>query len=165
MKMPIAIAAALSLAIAARAEPPARQPAMAQPAASVPQPYVPGLGEMMGAIQLRHAKLWYAGKVRNWELADYELGEIKEAFVDAATYQPVFKGRPVAEMLQPITNDAIVSVEKAIEAKNAAQFSKAFDHLSNACNTCHKSAGYGFISIQRPTTEPLTNQRFASGKP
>jgi hypothetical protein len=33
--------------------------------------YAPSLGNIMAAVQLRHSKLWYAGKVKNWPLADY----------------------------------------------------------------------------------------------
>ena len=39
---------------------------------------VPGLGEYMTAIQLHAGKLWFAAKALNWELADYELDELKE---------------------------------------------------------------------------------------
>ncbi len=38
--------------------------------------YRPPLGDIMGKIQLRHIKLWFAGKSRNWELATYEVDEI-----------------------------------------------------------------------------------------
>jgi hypothetical protein len=47
----------------------------AQPAK---EPYAPGLGEFMTATQLRHAKLWFAGKANNWDLAAYEIDEIME---------------------------------------------------------------------------------------
>jgi hypothetical protein len=46
--------------------------------------YVPTLGDIMGATQLRHFKLWYAGKLRNWELASYELGQIEDSLINAA---------------------------------------------------------------------------------
>ena len=32
----------------------------------------PILGNVMAAVQLRNSKLWYAGKVKNWPLTDYE---------------------------------------------------------------------------------------------
>ena len=35
--------------------------------------FVPRLNDMMVATQLRHFKLWYAGIVQNWALANYEL--------------------------------------------------------------------------------------------
>ena len=39
---------------------------------------VPGLGEYMTTIQLHAGKLWFAAKASNWELANYELDELKE---------------------------------------------------------------------------------------
>jgi hypothetical protein len=34
------------------------------------------LGDFMGLTQLRHFKLWYAGRSKNWELADYEVENV-----------------------------------------------------------------------------------------
>ncbi|HQT27620.1 MAG TPA: hypothetical protein PLK99_13680, partial [Burkholderiales bacterium] len=68
--------------------------------AAEPGQYVPGMGEIMGATQMRHAKLWFAGKEKNWPLANYELGEIREGLDDAVLYHPVFKeGIPVSKIL------------------------------------------------------------------
>ena len=39
--------------------------------------YVPALGDIMSATQLRHIKLWFAGKLQNWDLASYELRQIR----------------------------------------------------------------------------------------
>ena len=83
----------------------------------------------MGQIQMRHAKLWFAGKAKNWQLAAYELDEIKEAFEDAAKYQPNFKGQPIAAMIGPITARPITQLEEAIDAKDTVRFAKAFDSL------------------------------------
>jgi hypothetical protein len=69
--------------------------AAAQPAS---KPYEPGLGEFMTATQLRHAKLWFAGQQNNWDLAAYEIDEIKEGLEDVARLFPTFEGIPVAEM-------------------------------------------------------------------
>jgi hypothetical protein len=71
--------------------------AQAQPAK---EPYEPGLGEFMTAIQLRHAKLWFAGKSKNWGLAAYETDEIKEGLENAARLHSTFDGVPVAEMIR-----------------------------------------------------------------
>src|SRR5579872_3032425 len=43
---------------------------------------LPGLGEIMTLQQLRHIKLWFAGRAGNWALADYEIGELNEGFED-----------------------------------------------------------------------------------
>jgi hypothetical protein len=39
----------------------------------------PNLGDIVGMIQLRHFKLWYARNVSNWRLADYQLRQIKSS--------------------------------------------------------------------------------------
>src|ERR1700722_11342464 len=132
--------------------------AAAQPAM---QPYKPGLGEFMTATQLRHAKLWFAGKDHNWDLAAYEIDEIKEGLEDAARLHPTFEGFPVAEMIKTIINPRIERLEKAVKGNNNTEFIAAFDELTNGCNSCHGGASKPFIRIQRPTEPPLTNQNFA----
>lgn len=126
----------------------------------IAETYKPGLGDIMGMIQLRHAKLWFAGKAHNWKLASYELDELQEGFDGAAEYHPNFKDNPIAPMITSYVNQPLSSLKKAINIKNETQFVKAYDHLSNACTACHKATGYGFISIARPTLSPMSNQRF-----
>jgi hypothetical protein len=132
--------------------------AAAQPAR---ESYEPGLGEFMTATQLRHAKLWFAGKQNNWDLAAYEIDEIKEGLEDAARLHPRFDGVPVADMIKTIIDPRIAELEKAVRAKSSAKFVVAFDELSSGCNSCHAGANKPFIRIQRPTESPLTNQNFA----
>ena len=55
-------------------------------------PYVPTLGDIMSAAQWRHIKLWFAGKHQNWELASYELLQIRAGLEQAAT---LYHGIPV----------------------------------------------------------------------
>ena len=136
--------------------------AAAQPAKEPAKPaYEPGLGEFMTATQLRHAKLWFAGKNRNWDLAAYEIDEIKEGLEDAAKLHATVDGIPVAEMIKTILQPRIERLEKAVDAKNSARFAVAFDELTSGCNSCHTQAGKPFIRIQRPSEPPLTNQNFA----
>jgi len=135
--------------------------AAAQPAK---EPYQPGLGEFMTATQLRHAKLWFAGKNNNWALAAYEIDEIKEGLEDAAKYHANNDGVPVAELIKAIIDPRLEQLEKAIEGKSSTQFAAAFDELTNGCNGCHAKAGKPFIRIQRPTTPPVSNQNFAPAR-
>ena len=135
--------------------------ATAQPAK---EPYQPGLGEFMTATQLRHAKLWFAGKNRNWALAAYEVDEIKEGLEDFAKLHPVVDGIPVAELIKTILDPRIERLEKAIDARNSAEFVMTFDTLTDGCNGCHAKAGKPFIRIQRPSAPPLSNQNFAPMK-
>jgi hypothetical protein len=135
--------------------------AAAQPAKDS---YQPGLGEFMMATQLRHAKLWFAGKSNNWPLAAYEVDEIKEGLEDAAKYHANNDGVPVAELIKAIIDPRLEQLEKAIEGKSSTQFAAAFDELTNGCNSCHAKAGKGFIRVQRPTAPPVSNQNFTPAK-
>jgi len=130
-------------------------PARAEDAAGGP-PNRPRLGDIMGATQLRHLKLWYAGKEKNWGLAGYELGQIKDSFQDAMTFYP---GLPVADMT-PMAKPA-ADIEAAIKAKDGARFATAFNALTGACNACHQAQGLGFIAIKIPTASPFSDQSFA----
>jgi hypothetical protein len=129
----------------------------AQPAK---EPYAPGLGEFMTATQLRHAKLWFAGRAKSWDLAGYEIDELKEGLEDAAKQFPTHDGLPVADMIESHTQAPLDELEKAVDAKSSAKFMAAFDKLSRGCNACHAEAKKPFIKIQRPTAAPLTNQVF-----
>jgi hypothetical protein len=123
--------------------------------------YAPGLGEIMALQQMRHSKLWFAASAQNWELADYELDELKEGFDDVLTYAPTHEGVALTPLLKPITDIAIPALARAIAARDGAQFATAFDALTAGCNGCHQSAKHGFIAIQRPTNLPYSNQSFA----
>lgn len=134
----------------------------AQAGESREEGYVPGMGEIMGATQMRHAKLWFAGRAGNWELARYELGEIREGLDDAVKYHPVFKGAPVSALLNKYTGVPLEALAQAVEKGDGAAFAAAFDRLTAACNACHEAAGHGYIVIKRPATQPYGNQEFSA---
>ena len=126
--------------------------------------YVPGIEQFMGVIQREHIKLWYAARANNWELADFQLGEIKELMGDIQDLYPKFKSLPFADMLDAVIVGQIADLEKIVAAKDAKGFPAAFDKLTEACNSCHQAVGIPFIAIQRPTGNPFTNQRFEPKK-
>ena len=114
-----------------------------------------GLTEIMILQQMRHIKLWFAGRAGNWPLADYEVGELSDGFDD------------VNKLLGGDTVDAMVgapikALQKAIEDKNRTAFMTAFDSLSAGCNNCHHSLDHPFIVIQRPAVQPYSDQSFES---
>jgi hypothetical protein len=126
--------------------------------------YAPGLGEFMAATQVRHAKLWFAGKNENWPLAAWEVDEIREGLEDAAKFHASHDGIPVAEMIKTIIDPRLEKLDRAIAAKSGTQFIAAFDDLTDGCNSCHAAANKPFIRIQRPTVPPFSNQNFAPAK-
>ena len=118
--------------------------------------YTPGLGEFMSSIQVHHAKLWFAGQAQNWELADFEIAEIKESLEDI----PVFcANRPETAKLGMIL-PAIDSISKAINTKKPQLFKSGFVLLTASCNNCHQATGHGFNNIIIPANPPFSNQAF-----
>jgi len=127
------------------------------------EPYVIGLGEIMGLNQMRHAKLWYAGEAGNWQLAAYEIDEMREGFDDAKQFHDHHKGirEPLSKLIPAFIDPALIELDKAVAAKDKNAFTSAFDHLTNGCNGCHKATDFGFNVIQRPAMQTYSNQSFA----
>jgi hypothetical protein len=118
--------------------------------------YKPGFGDFMIGIQIHHSKLWFAGKNKNWGLADFEANEILETVGDLAKYQKERKEMMMMGMLTRATD----SVRVAIHQKNSAKFNSSFSYLTKTCNICHVAAKYEFNVIRIPETSPFTNQIF-----
>lgn len=110
----------------------------------------------MMVTQLGHFKLWYAGAVQNWPLANYELAQIRANIVDARKLHPDSSGSDMSMMTPPADD-----LDQAIKAKDSAKFVKAFSKLTAACNSCHEAAGFGFIKIRDPRLSPIETSPFS----
>ena len=123
----------------------------------------PGLGVIMQEIGRRFTAIFYAARAGNWELANYELKELREA-------------QEVAEITRPKRKDALISFEEnflggeedvaegtlqdAINKKNFIAFNKSFKSAVNGCNGCHQSTGFSFIKYRLPAKSELPLQFF-----
>ena len=124
--------------------------------------YHPELGEQMLILQIRHARLWFAGQAQNWNLATFEVQELQEAFDAVVAHNPDdanLQPERLADVLPAMTRGPISDLRKAVDAKNKAAFEKAYDGLSAACTGCHHVAGNDMLVIQRPKTPLLDNLR------
>jgi hypothetical protein len=113
------------------------------------------LNDLMVATQLRHFKLWYAGLVQNWPLANYELGQIRSAIVDTKRYYSDKGDSKMSAMTEPTDE-----LDDAIKAKDIDKFQKAYVKLTAACNACHEETGFGFIKIREPRLSPIETSPF-----
>src|SRR4051812_4654896 len=82
----------------------------------------PGLGEHMTTIQLHAGKLWFAAKASNWELAAYELDEMKETMEAAQVLGEEKNGVKIAAVLDSVLKTQIAALAETVKAKNAAKF-------------------------------------------
>ena len=118
--------------------------------------YKPGFGEFMSSIQVHHAKLWFAGKNKNWELADFEIHEIGETLDAIKEYQTEREESKKVDMLKP----GLDAVNDAIQKKDSSLFNSSYLLLTSTCNNCHKAVNFGFNIVKIPDTAPFSNQAF-----
>ena len=120
----------------------------------------PGLGEYMTTIQLHAGKLWFAVKAGNWELAQYELDELKETMEAAKALNAEKNGVKISNVLDSVLQTQIAEMDKSLKTKSTTDFQKSYDETLTACNGCHTEAGFKFIRIVRPSAPPVTNQQW-----
>jgi hypothetical protein len=126
------------------------------------EPYAPGLGEIMSLTQMRHLKLWFAGRAENWALASYETDELEEGFSDVVRFHPTHKGSspPLSQLVPEFMARPIEALRSSIERRDLVEFTAAYDSLTEGCNGCHRAAAFSFNVVERPSANPYSNQRF-----
>jgi hypothetical protein len=151
----VALAAAMTLAITASASA-AESPFAAAPPVRLDKPEasnLSSLGDIMGQTQLRHIKLWYAGRSEAWDLVDYELDRISESLVRAAVSYTNIPVEFIQRAEQPLAG-----MRTAIATKDELKFTQSYADLTAACNACHQAGRVGFIRIQTPTSSPFSDE-------
>jgi len=113
------------------------------------------LANIMATVQLRHIKLWSAGKAKNWDMMNYEAQKLEDDFVTAAGY---YSGLPIELVVR--ANAPLKRIMEAAKAKDYPGYTKAFDELTAGCNGCHAAGRVGFIRIQTPRSSPFSDQNF-----
>jgi hypothetical protein len=150
----------LSLAILLAASAPFAAWGQSEPAPAPTNIPVPAVADIMGQTQLRHFKLWFAGALGNWPLANFEVEQMKRSFTDSGRLGTSVAGTPLSKLVEEKSLPPLADVETAIAAKSEKEFVKAYKQLTEACNACHVAANVGFIKIQTPTASPFSNQAF-----
>jgi hypothetical protein len=115
----------------------------------------PGLGTVMMEYGNRLSRLWFAANADNWDMAKYQLGEMLEIQEVGETTRPAR-----AQTLKTFEANYLTALDKTIDAKDKAAFTKAFNDTIAGCNDCHSTAtgtnwtSYKFVNIQSPKTDP-----------
>jgi len=147
----IAIAAA---GISALGLPTSRSVAAGPEAAPSPQAagYLPSISDLMIAtIQPRHERIWRAEQDGDWEFAAYELGNLHGAFNRLGLAHPTEHDISFPEMIASVTEQPFKELNSAIQSKDGTAFAKAYDDLTDACNSCHQALNHGVVQIRVPS--------------
>jgi len=113
------------------------------------------LANIMVTIQLRHIKLWSAGKSKNWDLLNYEAQKLEDDFIAAAGF---YRNLPVDNLV--LVDRPLQRLMEAAKEKDYSLYTKAFDELTAGCNSCHVAGQVGFIHIQLPKSSPFSDQSY-----
>jgi hypothetical protein len=119
--------------------------------------FTPGLDDVMTLlVQPRHIRLFAAGTLQNWELAAFELNELRSSLDRVANSIPSYQGTDVREGIDSIMARSLQETSEAIHAGEVSRFMRAYETLTQACNACHAYLEHPFLKIRVPTkAEPL----------
>ena len=111
------------------------------------KPYTPSLGDL-------------AVREGNWPYAAYELHELQQALDRATEAWPKWRDFSIAEIMPAVTKEAMAALDQATKASDPSRVTAAYEQLTAACNTCHRSADRGVIVIQSPTSSSFPDRDF-----
>ena len=113
--------------------------------------YLPSISDLMIAtIQPRHERLWQAEQDGNWAFATYELGNLRGAFDRLGRAHPSEHDISFPDMVTSVTEQPFKELNSAIQSKDGTAFAKAYDDLTDACNSCHQALNHSVVEVRVP---------------
>ncbi len=128
---------------------------------------VPSQSHSMTDVGYQFANLWFAGKQKNWPLADFFLNEARQHIVWTIRIRPVRKdaeGNPVdlKGIFDVVSNGPLKALTQAIQDKNDAEFAESYKKTLDGCYGCHVASGKPYLRLVIPQTPPQTIVSFGS---
>ena len=118
------------------------------------------LGQQMLELQVRHARLWLAIEQRQWDFAQFQVAELKEALdgvVEENPEDPALQPERLADVLPSFMKPAVDGMMQSFDTQDQKKIEQAYDALSAGCTGCHATAGFTFLVVQRPGARLLDN--------
>jgi hypothetical protein len=156
----IAIGASISTLTAQQ---PQRRPQQLPAMAELPQEVatlkqlIPTNSTIMMDVQWHWTNLWWAGKRRNWPLAQYYFNEARGHIQQLVRKNPTIRNQAdgtdveLQGIFDGIDTSSLAMVKSAIEKKDGAAFEKNYKTMLESCYACHKSVGRPYLRPQIPT--------------
>jgi hypothetical protein len=112
----------------------------------------PGLGTVMVEYAHRMAAIWFAGQAGNWDMAHYQIIEMREIQETGEITRP-----PRAPALKAFESSFLDPLDEAIMSNDKTKFETAYTSAILGCNACHGSQtsadfpqSFTFIKVQVP---------------
>jgi hypothetical protein len=116
---------------------------------------IPDQSHAMTDVDYHFSNLWFAAHANNWPLATFYWNESISHMKWAVRIIPVRKdaaGQEIklGDILQAIENSPYMQIGKTIEAKDLAEFEKAYRFTLDGCYSCHKAADKPYLRPHIP---------------
>src|SRR5712691_8697105 len=112
----------------------------------------PGLGTVMVEYGHRMAAVWFAGEAGNWDMAHYQIIEMREIQETGEITRP-----PRAPALKSFESSFLDPLDQSALDKDKAKFESAYNAAIQGCNSCHGSQtsadfpqSFKFVKVQVP---------------
>ena len=122
-------------------------------------------GQSLAMMQVAYNfnMLWFAGRARNWPLAQFYYGDARGRLRLALRIQPVRKvsggDLPLQPLLEGLEKGAWAKLGEALAARDVRQFEAAYKATLVACEGCHAAAEKPYLRLKVPKApaEPLVD--------
>ena len=109
-------------------------------------------GTVMVEYGHRMAAVWFAGEAGNWDMAHYQVIEMREIQETGEITRP-----PRAPALKSFESSFLDPLDQSTLDKDKAKFETAYNAAIQGCNSCHGSQtsadfpqGFKFVKVQVP---------------
>jgi hypothetical protein len=120
---------------------------------------IPTNSTIMMDVQWHWTNLWFAGRKRNWALAQYYFNESRGHIQWLVRKNPTIRNNveqkdvDLQGLFDGIDTSSLAMVKDAIEKKDAPTFEKNYKVMLESCYACHKAVGRPYIRPQIPTAQ------------
>jgi hypothetical protein len=115
---------------------------------------IPSQSHAMMDVAYHFTNLWFAGKRRNWPLAQFYFNETRSHIQWAIRIVPVRRTShgevQLAEMFAAFDGTLLTDLKGRIAAKDGAGFAKAYRAALDGCNACHTASDKPFLHVHVP---------------
>ena len=115
---------------------------------------LPSQSHAMMDVGYHFTNLWFAGRSKNWPLAQFYLNETRSHLRWAVRIIPI-RRIPGGEidlrgLLEALDSAGLADIGKAIANKNTEGFTSAYRHALEGCYSCHKASDKPYLRPRIP---------------
>jgi hypothetical protein len=118
---------------------------------------VPSQSHGMADVGYHWTNLWFAGRQKNWPLAEFYFNETRQHILWTIRIRPIRKDAEKRDVdlkaiFDAVDTTTLADVKAAIAQKDSAKFTKSYQESLEGCYSCHKASSKPFLRPVMPKT-------------